>query len=283
MKAAVLGNPVSHSLSPVLHRAAYAALGLADWTYEAVEVDENGLAAFMDGLDTDGLHTTGERWSGLSLTMPLKGVVLSLLDAVSPLAEAVGSVNTVTFPGGRRVGDNTDVHGMVAALAEAGVDQVSWGCVLGGGSTAASALAALRELGCRTPTVYVRSTARAAAIRRVAADLGVQPALADWDGAWESLCADVVISTVPAGATDELAGQLAGDPVPTTGPVLLDVVYAPWPTQLARTWRRRGGAVVPGWQMLLHQAAAQVTLMTGREAPLEAMRAALVAEVHARP
>ncbi|HSN06153.1 MAG TPA: shikimate dehydrogenase, partial [Candidatus Angelobacter sp.] len=108
-RAAVLGHPVEHSLSPALHRAAYAALGL-DWVYERVDVTPEGLRAFLDSLDGS--------WAGLSLTMPLKSDVLPLLDAVDPVAAATGAVNTVVLADGRRTGANTDVGGMVAALDE---------------------------------------------------------------------------------------------------------------------------------------------------------------------
>ena len=196
-RAAVLGHPVAHSLSPALHRAAYEALGLEGWRYDAIDVTEDDLAAFLDGL--------GPEWAGLSLTMPLKRKVVPLLAKMTPLAEALGVVNTVTFDDGRRIGDNTDVYGIVAALQEAGADRFAWGCVLGGGATAVSAVAALAELGCRTPTVYVRSRGRSSKLRDAAARLGVQVTLSPWEQAWESLSADVVISTVPAGASDELA------------------------------------------------------------------------------
>ena len=110
-RAAVLGHPVAHSRSPTLHRAAYEALGLTDWTYERHDIEESQLAGFLDGL--------GPQWAGLSLTMPLKQVALTLMDHVEPLAEVVGAVNTVLWPGGGvRVGTNTDVYGTVTALQE---------------------------------------------------------------------------------------------------------------------------------------------------------------------
>ncbi len=115
-RAAVLGSPVGHSLSPVLHRAAYAHLGLTGWSYGAYDVDEAGLAGFLAALDPS--------WAGLSLTMPLKAAVLPLLDAASPVVEAVGAANTVLLRDGRRVGENTDVPGMVGALAARGVRSV---------------------------------------------------------------------------------------------------------------------------------------------------------------
>ncbi len=194
--------------------------------------------------------------------MPLKQVVLPLLDEVSPLAAATGAANTVLLGDGRRRGDNTDVHGITAALREAGVASAGRAVVLGGGATAASALAALADLGCPDAVVLVRSAARAAPLVEAARRLGLAPEVRE--GLTALPPADVVVATTPAGALD--GAGLRGDGV------LLDVVYAPWPTRLAAGW---GGPVVGGAVMLLHQAARQVELMTGRPAPLAAMRAAL--------
>ena len=236
----------------MLHRAAYRALDL-DWRYDAIEVTAAELPAFLDGLDSS--------WAGLSLTMPLKQAVLPLLASSSELVRQVAAANTVLLPARR--GENTDVVGIVNALAEAGVRRVSRAVVLGGGATARSALAALAALGCRTPTLVVRS--RPDETLAAAERLGVTPTVADWDPAVLAGC-DLLVSTVPAGAADRFAPYV-GDV-----PVLLDVVYAPWPTALAASC---GGVVVGGAAMLLHQAAAQVALMTGREVPLEPMRRAL--------
>jgi shikimate dehydrogenase len=282
MRAAVLGHPIEHSLSPTLHRAAYAALGLDDWSYGAVDVTSDGLPELLRGLD-DG-------WAGLSLTMPLKQTVIPLLDHIEPLAEVVGAVNTVLVQGapGRPVlvGANTDVYGIVAALGERlvrGNDPLT-AAVLGAGATAASALAALAQLGCTNPVVHVRSVGRAGSLMRAAHRMGVEPRYASLDDAGPSVAAaDIVISTLPAHAADELAGQLAGhvgerggaDDSAGVHGVLLDVVYDPRPTALAQAWEARGGAVVGGERMLLHQAVEQVRLMTSRPAPLEAMEQAL--------
>ena len=267
MRAAVLGSPIAHSRSPALHRAAYAALGLP-WTYDAIEMTPDRLPDWLDGL--------GEDWAGLSLTMPLKEAVLALLHQVEPLATCVQAANTVVLEQGRRVGYNTDVHGMVAALAEAGITTVRHAVVLGGGATARSALAALARLGERAPTLVVRRTPTATL--RTAERLGVTPGVVAWAPgglpsdqlSGELAAADLLVSTLPAGVADPLAHQAAG--VLATVPALLDVIYSPWPTPLARAC---GGTVVGGAAMLLHQAAAQVGLMTGRPPPLEAMRAAL--------
>jgi shikimate dehydrogenase len=270
VKAAVLGTPIAHSLSPVLHRAAYQALGLTGWSYQAIECDTARLPAV--------LGECGPQWAGLSLTMPLKRAVLPLLDEIEPLAREVGAANTVVFSGGRRHGHNTDVPGMIAALAEAGVigapDGAPWQVtllILGGGATACSALAAARGLGAARVTVAVRDPARTQDLLAAAARLDVAVTLTGFDTP-QGGAPDILISTVPAGAADIYAKRIArGDLVPRH---LLDVVYHPWPTALADAARKAGVRVAGGSELLLHQAAGQVTLMTGKPAPLAAMRTA---------
>jgi len=268
-RAAVLGHPIAHSLSPLLHRAAYAALGLDGWRYDAVDVTEDELAAFVAGLD--------ESWAGLSLTMPLKQTVLGLLDHVEPLAQVVGAVNTVLVhgsgPGRSLTGANTDVYGIVTALGEGGAATAATAAVLGGGATAASTLAALAQLGCTSPVVYVRSVGRAGGLMRAAHRMGVTPSFRPLEQAADDLPrADVVVSTLPPYAADPLAERLAGA---TTHGVLLDVAYDPRRTALGAAWEAAGGAFVPGERMLLHQAVEQVRLMTGRPGPVGAMSTAL--------
>lgn len=262
-RAAVLGSPVAHSLSPVLHRAAYDDLGLKRWTYDRFEVDEAALPGFLDGL--------GGEWAGLSLTMPLKRAVIPLLDTVSATAASVGAVNTVLFGAdGRRTGDNTDIPGIAAALGERGVRTVESAAVLGAGATASSALAALSRICVGTVTAYVRGDTRAAEMRGWGERLGVDVRTADWSRAAEAFAAPLVIATTPAGATDELARR-----VPESPGTLFDVLYDPWPTPLAAAWSARGGKVVGGLDLLVHQAVLQVELMTGvARAPLGVMREA---------
>jgi shikimate dehydrogenase len=264
VRAAVLGSPIAHSLSPALHRAAYAALGL-DWTYDALLMEPAGLSDFLSGLGAD--------WAGLSLTMPLKQAVLPLLDQVSDLARLTGAANTVVLAGGRREGHNTDVTGIVAALREAGTGQISRAAVIGAGATAASALAALHELGAHRVRVLARSAEKARMLQPVADGLGIELRVGELHPLeLEDRWPEVIVSTVPAGGLDGFAAL--SEPSGAV-PTLLDVVYAPWPTRLAEVYAAAGGVVVGGAAMLLHQAAAQVELMTGRAAPLEAMRAAL--------
>ncbi|MFJ7901821.1 shikimate dehydrogenase [Streptomyces sp. NPDC096198] len=262
-RAAVLGSPIAHSLSPVLHRAAYEELGLTDWSYDRFEIDEEALPGFLARL--------GPEWAGLSLTMPLKRAVIPLLDAVSDTAAAVEAVNTVVCTeDGRRTGDNTDIPGMVAALRERGVEQVDSAAILGAGATASSALAALSRVCTGEVVAYVRSEARAAEMRRWGERTGVDVRTADWSEAHRALHAPLVVATTPAGTTDALAAA-----VPERPATLFDVLYDPWPTALAARWFAYGGAVVGGLDLLVHQAVLQVEQMTGRSpAPLKAMRRA---------
>ncbi|WP_031486824.1 shikimate dehydrogenase [Streptomyces bicolor] len=262
-RAAVLGSPIAHSLSPVLHRTAYEELGLVDWSYDRFEIDEAALPGFLAEL--------GREWAGLSLTMPLKRAVIPLLDEISETAASVEAVNTVVFTeDGRRVGDNTDIPGMVAALRERGIEQVDSAAILGAGATASSALAALARICTGEVVAYVRSEARAAEMRQWGERLDVEVRTADWADADRALHAPLVIATTPAGTTDALAAA-----VPERPATLFDVLYDPWPTALAARWSMYGGAVVSGLDLLVHQAVLQVEQMTGRApAPLDAMRKA---------
>jgi shikimate dehydrogenase len=259
----VLGSPIAHSLSPVLHRAAYGALGLSEWSYDRFEVDEEALPGFLAEL--------GPEWAGLSLTMPLKRAVIPLVDEITDTAASVEAVNTVVFKqDGRRVGDNTDIPGMVAALRERGIEEVESAAVLGAGATASSALAALARVCTGEVVAYVRSQARAAEMRQWGERLDIEVRTEDWADAEQALRAPLVIATTPAGATDALAAS-----VPERPATLFDVLYDPWPTDLAARWSAYGGAVVSGLDLLVHQAVLQVEQMTGRSpAPLDAMRTA---------
>lgn len=262
-RCAVLGSPIAHSLSPVLHRAAYAELGL-DWTYDAVEVVEKDLPGYLHSLDWN--------WRGLSLTMPLKRTVMPLLHETDPWARISGAANTVVIDQGRRRGYNTDVPGAVAALTERSSGPWTSAVVLGGGATAASVLLALTELGCHRARVLVRDPARAvetqAAVERHERGLDVSVGLlTEFEAARAALGGvDVVASTIPADAqTRELVAA-------AIAPVVFEVLYDPWPTPLSRAARAAGSTVVGGLDLLVHQAALQVTLMTGRPGPLTVMR-----------
>ena len=259
-RCAVLGSPIAHSLSPVLHRAAYAELGLG-WEYDAHDVTEDRLPAFLDRLD--------DTWRGLSLTMPLKRSVEPLLDTLTDRAHQALAANTVILEGRRRTGHNTDVPGISAALRERYDGPVQSAVVVGGGATAASAILGLADLGCRTVTLFVRDVHRAGGTIETAArhphhpEVEVRPIGAPPEPA------DVLVSTIPAAAQGAAVLALA-EPVRA----VFDVIYDPWPTPLARV-PRPDAVLVSGLDLLVHQAALQVELMTATgPAPLEAMRRA---------
>jgi shikimate dehydrogenase len=261
-RAAVLGKPVAHSLSPVIHNAGYAAAGLAGWSYVAIECAEAELPGLVAGL--------GPEWAGLSLTMPLKEVALAVADAASPLATTLGAANTLIRRDGGWFAENTDAGGVCDALRGAGVARAETVAVLGAGGTARAALAAARDLGASSVTVYARRATAVDELRPVASALGLRVSHVDFAAAAEAT-ADVVISTVPAGAADPLATALRWPPAT----VLLDVLYHPWPTPLAAAAAAAGCRVVSGLDMLLGQAVRQFELFTGVPAPVVAMRAAL--------
>jgi shikimate dehydrogenase len=273
IRAAVLGAPIAHSLSPVLHTAAYRSLGLTDWSYQAIECDEARLPGLLAGLGPD--------WAGLSLTMPLKRAVLPLLDDTEPLAATVGAANTVILKNGHRQGFNTDVAGLAAAMRAAGIKPEGNVVVLGGGATACSALAAVRESGAAEVTVAVRAQSRAEPLRAVAARLGVTVRFADLGaGSLASRRWDVLISTIPGTAEADVASMVATGAL--TARAVVDVGYDPWPTPLAAAAAEVGSVLISGYELLVHQAAGQVELMTGRQAPVAAMRAAGLAELDRR-
>lgn len=271
-RAAVLGKPIVHSLSPVLHRAAYEARGMTDWSYDVRECDAASLRDLIGGL--------GPTWRGLSLTMPLKEEALLIADTASDVALRTGAVNTLIRTRDGWHGENTDVIGIREALRGAGVvaGAVPRAVIIGSGATARSALAALADLGVAEVVFVVRKDVRASTLAQ-ARDHGFRVVvLNETEGAAAVLEASLVVSTIPAGTADSLAGTMAGlgaDVSAGTSPgVLLDVVYAGWPTVLASTAAAYGARIVPGIEMLIHQGAAQFELMTGGPAPLDVMQRA---------
>jgi shikimate dehydrogenase len=289
-RAAVCGKPIGHSLSPVIHAAGFAAAGLFDWAYDRIECAEAEFPEVVSGL--------GPEWAGLSVTMPLKSVALRIAAEASAVARAVGAANTlVRRPDGSWYADNTDVPGMVRVLEDAGVEisdlaggggtarSLLYGAgptvtVLGGGGTARAALAAAARLGTREEvTVVTRRPEAVDELTPVARALGLHLRAIDWARAAEWLTADAVISTVPKGAADELAGVARWRP----GTVLFDAIYDPWPTPLAASAAAAGNPVVSGLDLLLAQALGQFEQFTGvTPAPEAAMRAALQAAAAVR-
>ncbi|HWJ82662.1 MAG TPA: shikimate dehydrogenase [Nocardioides sp.] len=266
MKCAVLGDPVAHSLSPVLHRAGYTDAGL-DWSYTAVRVPAGDLEAFLRSL--------GDEWRGLSLTMPLKREAVPLATAVSDRARLVGAANTLVRVDEGWHADNTDLPGAVAAVRERYDGPVTAGTVLGAGATAASTGLALCELGATRVRLLARDPARAAetveAIRR---HPGVEVEVLPLDA---EVVGEVVVSTIPAEAQSAALVDATA-----AAHVVFEALYDPWPTPLAAAAAERGQVLVGGLDLLVHQAALQFVAFTGVPAPLAAMRAAGEAELAAR-
>ncbi|MBB3604270.1 shikimate dehydrogenase [Mycolicibacterium sp. BK556] len=261
-KAAVLGSPVAHSKSPLLHLAAYRALGLTDWTYDRIECTADELPSLVRGL--------GPEWVGLSVTMPGKFAALRVADERTERAELVGSANTLVRTGRGWRADNTDIDGVAGALGH--VRHPRHAIVLGSGGTAPAAIVALADIGAIEITVVARNRDKAARLLELGAAVDVTTEfcdLADPRLPEVAATADVLASTIPADAAAAYAGVFAGVPV------LLDAIYDPWPTPLAAAVRDAGGEVISGVQMLLHQAFSQVEQFTGCPAPREQMVAAL--------
>ncbi|MFM8597657.1 MAG: shikimate dehydrogenase [Mycobacterium sp.] len=261
-RAGILGSPVAHSRSPQLHLAAYRALGLVDWTYDRIECTPDELPALVGSF--------GPEWVGVSVTMPDKFAALHFADERTTRADLVGSANTLVRGERGWRADNTDVDGVTGALGPRPGARSA--IVLGSGGTAPAAVVALADLGVPEITVVARSRARAARLLELGSALAVSVAFTDLaDPGLPSVVArtDVMVSTIPAAAAAAHAATFA--PVP----VVLDVIYDPWPTRLARAVEGAGGEVISGLQMLLHQAFSQVEQFTGQPAPRQAMAAAL--------
>ena len=272
----MLGSPIAHSKSPALHAAAYEVLGL-DWQYEAIEVTGEQLDGFVESRD--------ESWRGLSLTMPLKRDVLSLLDSRDEIVDLTGGANTVVFDdtgdARRTRGFNTDVYGIQQAFVQSGVDTLGSVHILGGGATAASALVAAHRLGATRAVISVRTPLKALTLAQLGESLGIEVTIRDLRVSEENQKApDAVISTLPGGASTEV---VFAEKVRSSS-VLFDVAYDPWPSALALAWQEAGGTIVPGIDMLLHQAIAQIRIfvsgnpeasLPSEPAVLDAMRAAV--------
>lgn len=256
MICGVIGQPISHSASPRLHRAAYAWLGL-DWQYRRCEVAADQVADFVAGLSDD--------WRGVSVTMPCKPAAAACGHPDGVVA-ALGVANTILFDG--HPGDvdttrvaNTDVPGIQGVLAGQGFDAAGPVTVWGNGATATSCLYALAQIGVTRASLRARDDAKTAALARRAVDWGIDVVVGQATGG-------TLISTVPAGVASQwLTDLVAAD-------LVVDVIYDPWPTPLAEWADRRGTSLATGLDLLAAQAVGQVELMTGRIVPLTVLRQA---------
>ena len=266
---AVIGSPVDHSLSPVLHRTAYQMLGIIDARYDRYEVPAGGLADFL----RDG---PGRELAGLSVTMPGKPEAFALAARSDATSRALGVANTLLrdADGGWRA-ENHDVHGIVTALREHGADSGGSGAVLGSGATALSAVAALVDLGVGTLLLSARSPEKLAPLERFARRRGVEVQRVPWAQQHEVLAADAVVSALATEGARAVAAQWRERPTLPLPGVMLDVLYEPWPAPLAAVVADAGGVVADGLEMLAHQADMQLRSMLGvAAAPVPEMLAA---------
>jgi shikimate dehydrogenase len=262
--AGVLGWPLTYTLSPVIHNAAFRKVGL-DWVYLQWPVPPEELDDAVAGLRALGAM-------GASVTMPHKEEIVKLLDGLSGDARALGAVNTIQRLGDRLIGHNTDVDGFRAFLEEdAGVDLEGKSClVLGAGGAARAVVKALLDLDAAGIAIAARTPEQA---EEVTAQVGHgDTRVCDWDAAGaEAEVADVIVNATPVGMRE-------GDPLPGTsfnsGQLVVDLVYDPPSTEMVERARSAGADAWGGLGMLVHQAAAAFRIWTGQDPPLETMSAA---------
>lgn len=259
MRVAVLGSPIAHSLSPVMHRAAYAHAGL-DWTYDAIDVPAGGLADLVSGV--------GDDWRGFSVTAPLKREAAEFAAMRTAVVERLGAANTLVRGSSGWTADNTDVPGAVAALAEAGIRGIGSVRILGGGSTAASMAYAVSSAGAERVEIVVRDPSRADVAVAAGVDGGATVEVARLDET-VGTPVDLLISTVPVAAVRDRAADWV-----TAARAVFDVIYDPWPTVLAATAEQHGLTVVSGLDLLAHQAVLQLQQMAGIDVDAELLRTA---------
>ncbi len=270
--AAVIGDPVRHSLSPAIHNAGFEALDL-DWAYVALPVSAGGGADALAAMATFGLE-------GLSVTMPLKDEIAAAVDVASDAVTALGACNCVVRDGDRLVGHNTDGDGFIRALTEESGESVDGKsvAVVGAGGAARAIIDALGRTGAASIAVVNRTLDRA----ERAAALASVASVAAADQAVEAIAAcDVVVNATSVGMGWVPGGSVgAADlPIPLealrSGQVVADIVYQPLETPLLAEARARKLVTVGGVGMLVHQAAIAFEHWTGQPAPLDAMRAAV--------
>lgn len=265
----VLGSPISHSKSPVIHSAAYRVLGL-DWQYSRHEVAKGGLRSYIETLD--------ESWLGLSLTMPLKEEAARFANRLDENARLTGAANTLvsTENAGQTVwtGYNTDVFGIIQAVLQSGTvaspvsSAIGQALIIGSGATATSAVTAIKALApdC-TVWIFARNRKTRDQLRSYSEQLGMRTKVSR-NFRRQASTVDLVVSTLPAHAMDEAAAKLYSSRRFKPAGVLLDVAYQPWPSGLAKAWIRHDSAVISGLEMLIWQAVAQLRLFVNGSADL---------------
>jgi shikimate dehydrogenase len=247
IKAAVLGSPISHSLSPILHRRAYKELSI-DGEYQAIEVKSGNLSNFISGLDSS--------WTGFSLTMPLKEEVLQFATEVDELARQIDSANTLVRVDSGWRATSTDVNGFNQALQSHGITSIPRVLILGSGATARAAAAACNEISSEIIVIH-RSESREVQMLKSAP--ATQMRFVEWGAPIPN--ADLIVNTTPAGVADIFVGQIP----PSFSGTYFEALYHPWPTLLLKHFRELGHHGIDGLDLLVHQGIDQVALMTGKK------------------
>lgn len=253
---AVLGSPISHSKSPIIHSAAYRVLGL-DWEYSKFEVRKGGLSNFLSGLD--------ENWLGLSLTMPLKEEAAVAAVNLDEAAQLTGAVNTLLKVNQSWHGFNTDVFGIVQAVQSANLGNIASVLIIGSGATATSAVAAVKIFAPEAEvSVFARNPVTRGLLVDFAQQIGLKSKVARrLRGA--SLHSDLVIATLPAKALDDSAKRVTRIRGFNPRGAILDVAYDPWPSKFASLWQSKGQPIISGFEMLLWQAVGQIRIFTSSD------------------
>lgn len=243
INAAVLGSPIAHSLSPLIHSLAYEYLGVAAH-YEAIEVNAGELTKFLNETDKNCL----------SLTMPLKEEAMKVADVISDVATRISCGNTFSLNEGVWSLTSTDVSGFDNALKMHGIDTVDSVLIIGAGATARAAIASVSAI-TKSVSVVSRTSEREAAINKAS---GINVSYLPWKLTDEINDADLVINTTPNQAADFF---LSGIDKPRG--TLFEVLYHPWPTAISRAWSKTQAQVIDGLDLLIHQAIAQVEIFSG--------------------
>jgi len=259
IKAAVLGSPIAHSLSPKIHSRAYELLGL-DSVYSAIEVNEKSFPDFYKDAISENADSD---WSGFSLTMPLKEIVLQFCDNADSITETINSGNTLYKVEGSWKVTSTDYLAFNNLIK---VSKESKVAIIGGGGTARAAIGALNSK-VREIDVFLRSGFRMTALSKAAPNLVIHNR--ELSHPLDSY--DLVIQTTPAGSFDKYLSNTK-----RANGVLLEAIYKPWPTSLARKFQEAGGTVITGKELLVEQALFQVELFSGVKFDFTEMRLALL-------
>lgn len=272
---AVLGSPISHSKSPAIHQAAYRVLG-EDWSYSREEVAKGALKRFIE--------EQGTSYSGFSVTMPLKENAFHFADETDEFSNLTKATNTLVRMGDRWLGFNTDIFGIIHAIASKKSEPPTTTLIVGSGSTASSAVVAVSKLApSSTVLIFARNKEKRKELINFAETLGLSALKCKKLGKGMKQ-AELTISTLPGNALDELTAKLESKKAFTPGGLLLDVAYHPWPSKIASLWSARNAPVTSGLEMLIWQAIAQIRIfkfgnydqaLPNEIAVLEAMRIAV--------